>query len=259
MEKKYNINDLKLVMEKLLGENGCPWDKAQTHESLKKYFIEETYEAIDAINNNDKDNLCEELGDVLFQIIFHSKLAEKENLFSFEDVVDGITKKMILRHPHVFSTEGNRSVKEINTKWESIKKQEKGYKNNMEIIKSVPHSLPALIRSDKTISKAEKTNLDHIIFEDLVNENNKLSAELKNAKNSNYLEKMEYIGSFLMNLSKISHFLQINAEFSLTNALETYINKLETIETTDVTVGGIIEDTDSEAMEVRKNKGGKFQ
>ena len=81
MDKKYNINDLRNVMKKLLGENGCPWDKAQTHQSLKKYFIEETYEVIDAINNNDKDNLCEELGDVLFQVIFHSQLAENENLF----------------------------------------------------------------------------------------------------------------------------------------------------------------------------------
>lgn len=252
MNNKYNINDLRQVMKKLLGEKGCPWDKAQNHESLKKYFIEETYEVVEAINNNDSENLCEELGDVLFQIVFHSELAEKENLFLFEDVVDGITRKMILRHPHVFSGDNNTSEMEINTKWESIKKQEKGYKNNIEIVKSVPAALPALIRCEKVISKAEKTMLDTLNFENLINENHTLSSLLEESKNMDNLEKMEYIGKFLLNLSKISHFLQINAEFSLTNALETYINKLEDIETANVTAGGTFEDTDSEGTKGKK-------
>lgn len=247
MDKKYTIEDLRNVMKKLLGENGCPWDKAQTHSSLKQYFIEETYEVIDAINKNDSVNLCEELGDVLFQIIFHSELAEKENLFSFEDVTDAITRKMIQRHPHVFSDPTPNAKKEdINLKWDSIKKAEKGYKSNMEIIKSVPVALPALIRSEKTISKAEKTNTEHIDFDSLVEENLKFSSMLKSAKHMNKTEKMSFIGNFLMNLSKISHFLQINAEFSLTNALETYINNLEDIETAKITAGGTFEDTDSE-------------
>lgn len=252
MKDKYNINDLREVMKQLLGENGCPWDKEQSHESLKQYFIEETYEVIEAINTKNSANLCEELGDVLFQIIFHSELAEKENLFLFDDVVDGITRKMILRHPHVFSDNDKNSIEDLNSKWESIKKREKGYKNNIEIIKSVPTSLPALMRSEKTISKAEKTKLEALDFENLVKENNKLSSQLLELKNKENLTKMEYIGRFLLNLSKISHFLQINAEFSLTNALETYINKLEDIEITNVTAGGTFEDTDSEGTEVRK-------
>lgn len=253
MDKKYTIDDLRQVMKKLLGENGCPWDKAQTHDSLKQYFIEETYEVIEAINNKDKNNLCEELGDVLFQIVFHSELAEKEHLFLFEDVVDGITRKMILRHPHVFTDDKNTSTEKISLKWESIKKAEKGYTSNMEIVNSVPKSLPALMRSVKTISKAEKTGLEHLDFEKILTENANLSERLKSAKDMNNKEKMEYIGSFLLNLSKISHFLQINAEFSLTNALETYINKLEDIESANATVGGIFEDTDSEAAKVKWN------
>lgn len=251
MSKKYTIDDLRTVMKKLLGENGCPWDKAQTHESLKKYFIEETYEVIDAIDNKDTANLCEELGDVLFQIVFHSELAEKENLFLFDDVVDGITKKMISRHPHVFLNSEETDKNKINEKWESIKKQEKGYKSNIEIIKSIPHSLPALIRAEKTISKAEKTKTDCLNFENLLEENHSLSLSLERAKFMDNMEKMEYIGKYLINLSKISHFLQINAEFSLTNALETYINKLEDIENAEVTVGGTFEDTDSEDMEAK--------
>lgn len=246
MDKKYNIDDLRQVMKKLLGENGCPWDKAQTHQSLKKYFIEETYEVIDAIDNKDSENLCEELGDVLFQVVFHSELAEKENLFLFEDVVDGVTKKMITRHPHIFSDNKSSSISEINLKWDSIKKQEKGYKSNMEIIKSVPKSLPALMRSEKTISKAIKTQTDTLNLEDLVKENSKLSSALKDVESMNNMEKMEFIGKFILNLSKISYFLQINAEFTLTNALEMYINNLETIEKANATAGGIYEDTDSD-------------
>lgn len=245
MADKYNINDLREVMKKLLGENGCPWDKAQNHKSLKKYLIEEAYEVIDAIDNRDNDNLCEELGDLLFQIIFHSELSEKEGLFSFDDVTEGITRKMILRHPHVFNDQEEKTTEEINDKWESIKKEEKGYKNNMEIIKSVPRSLPALMRSVKTVSKAENTGLESLDIENLIAENHKLSAQLEALNSSNNLERMEFIGNFLLNLSKISHFFQINAEFSLTNALETYINKIEDIETAKTAVGGITEDTDS--------------
>lgn len=245
MNTKRSINDLISVMNTLLGENGCPWDKAQTHTSLKQYFIEETYEVIDAIDNNDSDNLKEELGDVLFQVIFHSVLAEKEGLFTFEDVTDAITEKMINRHPHVFAHD-KTDKDSINLKWESIKKAEKGYKTNMEIIKSVPHSLPALMRSAKTISKAEKTGLDTLDFEKLALENEELSQALKGAKFMNKQENMELIGNFLLNLAKISHFLQINAEFSLTNALKMYINKLEDIEQAKAAVGGTIEDTGSE-------------
>ena len=190
--------------------------------------------------------MCEELGDVLFQVIFHSELAEKENLFLFDDVVDGITKKMINRHPHIFSDNKISSISDINLKWDSIKKQEKGYKSNVEIIKSVPKSLPALMRSEKIISKAQKTKLDNINLSELIKENNKLSASLENINSLDNMEKMSFIGKFILNLSKISYFLQINAEFSLTNALEMYINNLETIEKANVTAGGIDEDTSSE-------------
>ena len=162
MDKKYTIEDLRNVMKILLSENGCPWDKSQTHKSLKEYFIEETYEVIDAIDNNNKDNLCEELGDVLFQIVFHSQLAENENLFLFDDVVNGITKKMINRHPHIFNKTHNLNTSDINLNWDRIKQKEKGYKSNIDIIKSIPKSLPALMRSQKTISKAQKIKLDSI-------------------------------------------------------------------------------------------------
>ncbi len=225
MNNNYNLESLQKVMETLLSENGCSWDKAQTHLSLKKYLLEETYEVIDAIDNNNYENLKEELGDLLFQIVFHSELAKKENKFDLNSVIDGITKKMINRHPHIFSKNSEKQIS-----WDSIKKEEKGYKNNIDIIKSVPKSLPALLRSEKVISKTSSLQLDTLNIDTIISENENLSSKLKDINSMNKTEKMEFIGNYLLNLSKISSFLQLNAEFSLTNALEMYINKIEDIE-----------------------------
>ena len=164
MNKKYTIDDLRQVMKKLLSENGCPWDKAQTHDSLKQYFIEETYEVIEAINNRDKNNLCEELGDVLFQIVFHSELAEKENLFLFEDVVDGITRKMILRHPHVFTDDKNTSPEKISLKWESIKKAEKDIKVIWKLLKVFQSPCLHLCEVSKQFQRQKKQVLNTLIL-----------------------------------------------------------------------------------------------
>lgn len=225
MNNNYNLESLQKVMETLLSENGCSWDKAQTHLSLKKYLLEETYEVIDAIDNNNYENLKEELGDLLFQIVFHSELAKKENKFDLNSVIDGITKKMINRHPHIFSKNSEKQIS-----WDSIKKEEKGYKNNIDIIKSVPKSLPALLRSEKVISKTSSLQLDTLNIDTIISKNENLSSKLKDINSMNKTEKMEFIGNYLLNLSKISSFLQLNAEFSLTNALEMYINKIEDIE-----------------------------
>jgi len=122
---KYNLDNLNEVMNILLSENGCPWDKEQTHQSLVKYMIEECNEVIEAINNGDMENLCEELGDVLFQVVFHSKLAEKENLFSVSDVIDGVTRKMINRHTHVFGDAVAKTSDDVIENWNKIKQIEK--------------------------------------------------------------------------------------------------------------------------------------
>ena len=160
--KKYNMTDLNNVMESLLAENGCPWDKVQTHETLKNYLIEESYEVVEAIDNKDSENLCEELGDVLFQIIFHSKLAERENKFDFSDVVNNVTAKMIYRHPHVFADESADTPQDVSKSWEVLKKKEKGYNTKKDVLESIPNALPALIKGDKTVSKATKLGLENI-------------------------------------------------------------------------------------------------
>lgn len=219
-DEKYNIEELSSVTDTLVSENGCPWDRVQTHKSLTRYMLEEGYEAIDAADNDDIENLCEELGDVLFQVMIHSAIAKKNNEFTFEDVVDRITRKMIYRHPNIFKETDNMS-------WDELKKAEKGYTDNIDIIKNIPKALPALIKADKVISKSCKYNLDSISPAQSCDRIIKAAEEIKEHKFSHNDDYMELIGNILIDLSKISCFLQINAEFSLTNALKTYINNLE--------------------------------
>ena len=124
-KSKYNMQDLLEIMRILRGAHGCPWDREQTHESIRKNLIEETYEAIEAINKHDDVLLCEELGDVLMQVVFHAQIAEEEGLFTMDDVIQTVTDKMVRRHPHVFGEATVSDTGEVLTKWEDIKKQEK--------------------------------------------------------------------------------------------------------------------------------------
>ncbi|MBT9779906.1 MazG family protein [Clostridium sp. MCC353] len=124
----YTFDDLKHIMEELRSDHGCPWDKEQTHESLKKCLVEECQEALDAIDHHDKENLCEELGDVLLQVMMHSQIAMEDGDFTVDDVVNGVCEKMIRRHPHVFGGKKVSSPEESLALWNEIKKQEKAKK-----------------------------------------------------------------------------------------------------------------------------------
>ena len=129
---EYNVKPITDVMNTLLGENGCPWDKEQTHESLRKNLLEEAHEVVEAIDSNDMVHLKEELGDVLLQVVFHAKLAEQEGHFNLNDVVNAITEKMIRRHPHIFADVKADDAETVLTNWEEIKKKEKAGKGETE-------------------------------------------------------------------------------------------------------------------------------
>lgn len=225
IKERYSQEDFFDIMKLLMSPEGCPWDSVQTHDSIKKCIIEEAYEVAEAIDNNDANNLCEELGDVFLQVVFHSLLAEKNNEFSFGDVVDGVAKKMINRHPFIF----NEKADEKND-WDSIKAAEKGYKNNTEALKAIPKAMPALIRGQKIISKAQKfgysINGSHDPYTNAINGIN----TLKTLENSTLQDKMEIVGNILFDLLKISSNCEINAEFALTKALEKGINRFENFE-----------------------------
>lgn len=231
MKDRYTFKDFVDIVKTLLGENGCPWDREQTHKSLKRNLIEESYEVIDTIETDDMDGMCEELGDLLLQIVFHSQLAENENKFNIEDVIDGISKKMILRHPHVFGDDRSDTSEKVLYNWDKIKKVEKGYKTNTDILKSIPKSFPALMRALKVQEKASKVGLD---FENLDSVTAKFYEEFdefKSAYSDGISEQiLDEFGDVLFSLVNISRFLNINPEFALTNAVEKFINRFEYIE-----------------------------
>lgn len=153
-EQKYTFEEFCEIIRKLKGPDGCPWDRVQTHESLIPCMVEEAYEVVEGIHDltatGDAANLCEELGDVLMQVVLHSAIAEEENLFTLSDVTDGISRKMIHRHPHVFQEDGKKRD------WEDLKREEKGNQTPQEELKSIPSAFPALIRAQKVQKKMER-------------------------------------------------------------------------------------------------------
>ena len=157
---KYTMDDLLKIIKILRSPEGCPWDREQTHQSIRSCFIEETYEAVEAIDRCDEDLLKEELGDVLFQVLFHAELAEENGDFDFSDVVDGIAKKMVIRHPHVFGNTVVQDSEEVLVNWDAIKKKTKKQKTHTEVLRSVSSALPALMRSAKVQQKAAKAGFD---------------------------------------------------------------------------------------------------
>lgn len=155
IKERYDINDLLKIIEMLRDpENGCPWDKVQTHKTIRKNFIEETYEAIEAIDTDDKELMKEELGDVLMQVLLHAQFEAEEKVFDFGDVVDGTAQKLVLRHPHIFAGFDNKTVDGVLQKWEEIKQEEKGQKTVSETLDAVPKSFPALMYAQKLQKRA---------------------------------------------------------------------------------------------------------
>ncbi len=231
-EKKYTLDDLVQVIRILRGENGCPWDRVQTHESIRQDMLEEAYEAADAIDKGNMENLCEELGDVLMQVVFHAEIEAEKGGFTIEDVIRGICEKMVYRHPHVF---GNGEVQadtaeQVLVNWEELKKKEKHTETQTEVMKNVPDALPALIRARKVQKKAADVGFD---FPDALGAIQKVYEEIQELEESVKLEngtEEEEFGDILFALVNISRFLKINPEFALTKAIKKFINRFEYIE-----------------------------
>lgn len=231
-KSKYTFEDLKDIVTLLRSEDGCPWDRVQTHESLKNATLEEIYEVLEAIDNKDMENLKEELGDVLLHVVFHSSIATENNIFDVNDVIDGICKKLIRRHPHVFEEKQDKSTEEVITTWNEIKKIEKNnisYSNDM---KNIPKALPALLRAEKVQKKAKEVGFDFEHWNQAFAKIHEELGELEEALESgNKCKIMEEYGDLLFAMVNFSRFFKLNPEFSLTNATEKFINRFEGIET----------------------------
>jgi len=155
-----SAEDLRHIVKMLRGPGGCPWDAAQTHESIRHNFIEECYEAIEAINKSDDALLCEELGDVLLQVALHAQIANERGAFTWQDIISGICKKLIERHPHVFGNQKADNPEQALSNWEAIKRASKNQTSTTESIESIPRELPALMRAQKIQQKAAKAGFD---------------------------------------------------------------------------------------------------
>ena len=230
-KEKYNFDDLVKIMKCLRSEDGCPWDREQDHQSIKKNFIEETYEVIEAINKNDPELLCEELGDVMLQVVFHAEMESEKDVFAIDDVTDGICKKLIERHPHIFSDITVNSVDDVLTNWDQIKNKSKNRKTSTESMLSVPNELPALMRSDKVQHKAKKVGFDWDSIEPVYEKLDEEIAELKQASTENDKKHIEEeLGDVLFTVVNISRFLDCDAEECLQNATNKFIDRFSKVE-----------------------------
>ncbi|GKX30539.1 hypothetical protein SH1V18_30190 [Vallitalea longa] len=230
-KKNYSFEDLKNIISILRSENGCPWDKVQTHESLRNGTLEEVYEVLEAIDNNDMENLKEELGDMLLQVVFHSKIAEDNDTFNLDEVINGICEKLVRRHPHVFKGMKVESTEEVTANWNEIKKVEKNHISYTEDMRRIPKALPALMRATKVQKKAKEAGFDFTEINQVTAKIHEELAELEEAMNNgNKCNIMEEYGDLLFSMVNISRFLKLNTEFSLTNATEKFINRFEGIE-----------------------------
>ena len=216
-KNEYTIDDLVEIMEILRSPNGCPWDREQTHKTIRRNLIEETYEVVEAIDKDDKTLMCEELGDLLLQVVFHARMAEEDGDFTFSDVADGICKKLILRHPHIFSDVKADTTEQVLTNWDNIKKEEKHQKSNREVLDSVSHSLPSLIRADKLAGKCHKLGYD-IATDDIA----ALANEFLSQNNAAVSEKT--LGKLLLGLSAAARERGIDAEKALADACDDLIS-----------------------------------
>lgn len=228
---KYNVYDLVEIMRVLRSEGGCPWDIKQTHESIKKNLIEETYETIEAINKNDPDMLREELGDVLMQVVFHSQIESEKGVFDIDDVADENCKKLIERHPHVFGEVNVNSVDDVLTNWDAIKRKTKGQKSTTQAIDSIPRELPALMRATKVQSKASKAGFDWSEVSGALDKLSEEIAELKEAIANGERDNInEELGDVLFSAVNVSRFVDIDAEESLTDSTDKFVARFKTVE-----------------------------
>ena len=230
-KEKYDVYDLVRVIKALRSEGGCPWDIEQTHESIRKNLIEETYETIEAINKGDAEMLREELGDVLMQVIFHAQIEDEKGVFNIDDVADENCRKMIERHPHVFGEVNVNSVDDVLTNWDAIKRKSKGQKTTSQAIDSIPRELPALMRAYKVLSKAAKAGFDWSEVSGALDRLYEEIGELRDAiTNGDKDEISDELGDVLFSAVNVSRFVKVDAEEALTASTDKFVSRFKTVE-----------------------------
>ena len=231
IKQRYNIDDLVAIIKVLRAPGGCPWDREQTHESIKKNFIEETYEVVEAINKQSTDMLREELGDVILQIVLHSEMESENGNFSFDDVVNDIVQKLVVRHPHVFGEVVANNTAEALNSWDAVKLKTKGQKNQTESMLSVPRELPALMRAQKIQHKAAKIGFDWDNVGGAVDKLYEEIDELKTAmEQGKRFDIEDEFGDVLFSCVNIARFIDVDSEEALTASTDKFMSRFSMVE-----------------------------
>ncbi len=229
-KERYSCEDLLHIVSILRAPGGCPWDIEQTHESIRKDFIEETYEVIEAINKKNPAMLREELGDVLLQVAFHTSIETDAGNFTFDDVCDEICKKLILRHPHVFGQTVVSSTEEVLTNWDAIKMDSKRQKTVSESIDSIPRELPALMRAQKVQKKAAKAGFDWDDVSGALLKIGEEADEVRAALEEGYEHTLDELGDLLFAVVNVCRFAKVDAEEALTHATDKFSARFRQVE-----------------------------
>ena len=235
-KKRYSWEDFLEIIRLLRSPGGCPWDMEQTHQSIRRDFLEETYEALDALDRDDVPAMCEELGDVLMQVAFHAVIEEENGRFTAADVVDGIAQKMVYRHPHVFGgTMQADTSEQVLVNWEVLKRKEKDQRSTADAIEAVPHTLPALWRAEKVQKKTAKVGFDWSSPMDALEKLEEEIRELREAMESGRAADAphglrEELGDTLFMTSKIAQMSGVDPEDALHRACDKFDARFRLVE-----------------------------
>jgi len=250
MEKdRYSFEDLVKIMEKLRSPNGCPWDREQTHKSLIPYLVEETYELVDAVEREDWENLKEELGDLLLQVVFHSQIAKENGKFDINDVVDSICKKLIFRHPHVFGCRSDiKSSEDVLREWDRFK--EKEGKKRDSLLDGIPKSLPAVDYALKLQKRVAKVGFDWDSYKEALDKVLEEVREVKESAEEGNKDKVEEeIGDLLFMVVNLARLLDVNPEIALRKANRKFSERVSYMERKAKELGKSLSEMSLEEME----------
>lgn len=252
-----NFQKLLDIMAALRSENGCPWDREQTRESLKPFLIEETYEVLEALDEGSPEKIKEELGDLLFQIVFHCQIAKEQGEFDMDDVIKKIADKMIARHPHVFGEAEFETSEEVLKQWEERKKEEGKLRES--ILEGIPKELPSLLRAQRLQARAARVGFDWKRVEDVIEkleeELQEFKVALKNNKNQKEIENE--LGDIFFVLVNISRFVGVNPEDALRKTISKFISRFRYIEMKAKDTGKSLSDMTLEEMDALWNEAKK--
>lgn len=245
------LERIKTLMARLRSDNGCPWDKEQSFDTIAPYTIEEAYEVSDAIQRQDMSALKEELGDLMFQVVFHAQMAEEDGHFDLEAVCDGLTEKMVRRHPHVFGDGDNRSSDEQTVAWEEMKAQERANKaETVGILSDVALALPALMRAEKLQKRAARVGFDWPSLDGVIDKITEEAAELADAAQGRDPDAIEdEMGDLLFAVTNLARRLNIDPEVALRRTNDKFTYRFEHIENTAKSTGKDILDMSLAEME----------